>query len=75
VTILFQDHKDRKNTQEFHTAVTEMSDFVVVKILKAKLSLNEDQARARIALGTWCNKNCWDSADGDCTIRMLVSED
>jgi len=75
MTILFQDYTNRSNSQDFHTAVTDMSDLVVVKILKVKLGLTDDQARARLALGTWVNKNCWESGDGDYGVRMLKEED
>ena len=75
MTILFQDFKDRKNTQDLHTAVTEMSDHVVIKVLMAKLRLTHDQARCQVALGKWTSKYCWESGDGDYVIRMLKEDD
>lgn len=72
--ILFQDHSNRSNSQEFHTAVTDMNKMVVVKILKVKLGLSDDQARARVSLGTWINDDYWESGEGGYSIKMMREE-
>jgi hypothetical protein len=51
-----------------------MNKMVVVKILKVKLGLSDDQARARVSLGTWINDDYWESGEGGYSIKMMREE-